>query len=103
MNLFIDSTNFNSITYACSGNRPFTKAYVVDPYRSHETLGKLQQFLKAAKIAKPSQTIKKIIVNSGPGSYTGTRVGVTHALALGFVWNIPVKAIPKEKFTKLVY
>ena len=37
-------------------------------------------------------------VNAGPGSFTGTRVGVTIAKALGLAWGIPVIALSKEKF-----
>lgn len=54
--------------------------------------------------------LKAIIVVAGPGSYTGCRVGVAVANALGFSLNIPVVGInkfeifknPKEKsfFTK---
>ncbi len=34
--------------------------------------------------------IKEISVNTGPGSFTGIRVGVAVANTLGFVLNIPV-------------
>jgi tRNA A37 threonylcarbamoyladenosine modification protein TsaB len=59
-------------------------------------LGRLDEFLKSKKLK--AESIKKIIVNKGPGSYTGVRVGVTHALGIGFAWKIPVKAVANEKF-----
>ncbi|MEN9654178.1 MAG: hypothetical protein RL235_290 [Chlamydiota bacterium] len=34
--------------------------------------------------------IQKVIVGIGPGSYTGTRVGVALAQALAFGWNVPL-------------
>ncbi len=94
MILFINTTDFGGITYALVGEKTIKKTYHVDPHHSHEVLGFLEKFLK--KVDK--SLIKKIVVNKGPGSYTGTRIGVTHALALGFAWNVPVKALDGEKF-----
>ena len=39
--------------------------------------------------------IKEISVNAGPGSFTGTRVGVTIANALGFALGIKVNNQPQ--------
>lgn len=50
--------------------------------------------------------ISEVIVNTGPGSFTGTRVGVAVANALGFALNIPVNgkkgkiALPKYEKSK---
>ena len=46
--------------------------------------------------------IKSIDVNPGPGSFTGTRVGVTVANALCFALNIPVNG-KKGKIVVPVY
>lgn len=106
--LYIDTSDFNKVMFAVApedrlqGTRRRSsgaqkKSYKIDPHRSHETLTKLDEFLEQKKIK--SDQIKKIVVNKGPGSYTGVRVGVTHALALGFAWKVPVKAVAKAKFT----
>lgn len=39
---------------------------------------------------RPLSTITEIEVNTGPGSFTGLRVGVSIANALGFALKIPV-------------
>ena len=120
MILYIDSTDFNKVTFALSqmssrtrsgtqrnkdmdsrlrGNdkkKVLKKSYKINPHKSHETLGFLDKFLKEKKIKHDE--INKIIVIKGPGSYTGVRVGVTIAQALGFAWNIPVRAVVKNQF-----
>ena len=47
------------------------------------------------------QKIKGIEVETGPGSFTGLRVGVSVANALGFALNIPVNA--KKMETEIEY
>jgi len=97
MNLFIDTTDFNKVTFAVSdGEKTQKKNYKINPQKSHETINKLDEFLSKSKI--PSAQIKKIVCNKGPGSYTGTRVGVTIAQAMGFVWKVPIKYLNKSKF-----
>lgn len=34
-----------------------------------------------------------IVIGTGPGSYTGVRVGASYALGLGRVWNAPVLGV----------
>lgn len=65
---------------------------------SYRTLDLIQKFLAKQKV-KLNQ-LDKIIVCSGPGSFTGIRVGVSLAQALGLGLNIPVVAIPKSKIPK---
>lgn len=95
--LYIDTTDFNKATFAVSDGKKFAKRiFKIDPHKSHETLGLLDKFLKSNKIKHDS--IKKMVVNKGPGSYTGVRVGVTIAMALGFAWGVPVKALSAADF-----
>lgn len=47
------------------------------------------------------EKIEKIEVETGPGSFTGLRVGVSVANALGFALGIPVNG--KKIETKLIY
>jgi len=91
MDLYIDTADFNRITFALSQGKALQKkTYKVDPQKSHQTLGKLEEFLKGKSLS-----FKKIYVNKGPGSYTGVRVGVVMAQALGLSWG--AKVVPKSK------
>jgi tRNA threonylcarbamoyladenosine biosynthesis protein TsaB len=102
IDLYIDTADFNKATFAVSDGKKIARSvYKIDPHRSYETLSCLEKFLLQHKIKLEDGThlpVKKIVVNKGPGSYTGVRVGMTIAMALGFVWNVPVKALSKEKF-----
>lgn len=46
------------------------------------------------------KTLNKIIVCTGPGSFTGIRVGMALAQALSFTLNIPLNTIPLDKIPK---
>lgn len=97
MILYIDTTDFSKITFAISANKKIQqKSFNILPHQSYTTVEKLNEFLQKLKI----QTLgmKKIVVNKGPGSYTGTRIGVTIGQALGMAWEVPVKFISKDKF-----
>jgi len=54
---------------------------------------------------KTIKDIKEIKINSGPGSFTGLRVGVTVANMLGFLLDIPVNSIDirKKKYINIKY
>lgn len=88
MTLYIESSDYNAVTYSLVGERNITKTYVIDPHESHKALGLMEKFLKSADI-QPGD-IKKIVVCTGPGSFTGVRVGIAHAQALGLAWNIQI-------------
>jgi hypothetical protein len=54
MILYIDTTDFNKVTFGISdGKKTVRRSYKIDSHKSHETLAKLDEFLKSEKI-KPS-------------------------------------------------
>src|SRR5688572_9584247 len=96
MILFIDTSDFNNLRLALI-NQAMVKDFVTsvafnENYKTNEFL---QKFFKKQKVSP--KDLSKIIVCSGPGSFTGIRVGVSLAQALGFALHIPVIAIPKNK------
>lgn len=93
MKLIIDTTLPNMATFSVRETGA-SQSYEFERGHNDRTLTYLAAFLKTYKI-KPTD-IKKIQAFSGPGSYTGVRVGVTIAQALGFAWNVPVQ-ISKKK------
>lgn len=64
--------------------------YVEDLGREHarQMMGQLEALLKGAGADR--KDIVGVGVGVGPGSYTGVRVGVATAVALGRAWSVPV-------------
>jgi len=67
---------------------------------SQVVLPLIYQILKKNKVDLKDLT--EIEVNPGPGSFTGTRIGITVANTLGFLLNIPVNE-KKGKIVKPIY
>lgn len=84
MILKIDSTNREKIIVTL-GNEKIIEEQKLG---SQILLPLIVKILKKQKAAFAD--ISEIKVNTGPGSFTGTRVGVTIANALGFALGIPV-------------
>lgn len=68
--------------------------------QSDDLLLILEKFLKKNKIVL--QDLKVILVNLGPGSFTGTRVGVTVANTLAWTLNIPIYGYQKDHRDKIL-
>lgn len=85
MNLYIDSTN-NLKTIIKLGEHELVKIY--DSPREQNVLAVVDEALKKHNL--PLKDISSITVNPGPGSFTGTRVGVAIANSLAFGLNLKV-------------
>ncbi len=87
MKLFIDTSKRGEVKVAIEvGNKIYKKA--ARNVQSQNVLGLIDQLLKENKFKL--NEIREIEVNTGPGSFTGLRVGVSVANALGFSLKIPV-------------
>lgn len=98
MKLIIDTTQPNTATFSIK-EIGTSESYEFERGHNDRTLIYLAAFLKKNKVNPPD--ITKIQAFSGPGSYTGVRVGVTIAQALAFVWKIPVKIIRYPRVTEV--
>lgn len=87
MTLFIDTSKRAEVIVKIKSNGKVYEKNVKN-IQSQNVLKLINQLLKSNKI-KLSK-ISEIRVNEGPGSFTGLRVGVAVANALGFSLSIPV-------------
>ncbi|MDP2918030.1 MAG: tRNA (adenosine(37)-N6)-threonylcarbamoyltransferase complex dimerization subunit type 1 TsaB [bacterium] len=72
----------------------------INQNHSEELLPAVEKILKRNKIAL--KDLAGVGVAAGPGSFTGVRVGVAAANALGFALDIPVIGIKCEKGKNLI-
>ncbi len=99
MILFINTTEFNKLELALIGSGNVQKFDQELAFNENfKTLELLEKFLKKHKTSFTD--IEQIIACSGPGSFTGIRVGLSLAQAFGFAQNIPVHTITKNKIPK---
>jgi len=87
MKLYIDTSDSQKTIVGLDEQR---LAKPTGPDKSQQLLILINQILKVNK--KKIGDITEIEVNLGPGSYTGLKVGVAIANALGFALDIPVNS-----------
>jgi len=83
--LFIDTTDREKIIIGLDHEH---WEFVSKNQRPQDLVGLIEETLKTEKISL--RDIKEIEVNVGPGSFTGLKIGVAVANALGFALDIPV-------------
>ena len=88
--LFIDTSN-NKKTIVKLGDKEIIKEY--DNPREQKLLELIDKLLTDTKTKKES--ISEILVNLGPGSYTGLRVGCSVANTLA--WALGIKVNGKDR------
>lgn len=64
----------------------------VDPRRHAELLAPMIHRVLAEAATAPGD-ITDIVVGVGPGAFTGLRVGIATACALGDAWDVPVRGV----------
>lgn len=95
--LIIDTTDTNNTLIRLETNDFKDEIKSERQTRSQDALIIIEKILKKNNIN--SSEIDEIEVNSGPGSFTGTRVGVAIANALGFGLDIKVNGSKIKQVT----
>lgn len=85
--LYIDTSRGNEVMIGLEINGKVRKK-VLKNVQSQNVLQLIDSVLKENKVKL--KDLKAIKVNTGPGSFTGLRVGVSVANALSFALKIPV-------------
>ena len=96
MQLIIDtSEEIVKIGLADSSGRSIEKDSWSSKYNESEVLLKrIDSLLDLANVKMPE--VKKVVVCSGPGSYTALRVGISSANAIAYSLNLPVVGYKKS-------
>lgn len=90
--LFIDSATTNLVVAIINNGKI---AYIYNNNDAHDTSSKMMPVLAEAfdKAGLKPKDIDKIFVVTGPGSFTGIRVGLTVAKTMAYSLNIPIVPI----------
>ncbi len=87
--LFIDSSEQDAVKVGLEiDGKRFEKTMKSKILKAQTTLPLIEELLKEHKLTP--QDVSEIMVHTGPGSYTGLRVGAAIANALGYMLHIPV-------------
>lgn len=96
MILYIDTTTREFVKLALIKKQDvFLLDKNVGNKQSENLLDLLNKFLKSRKVKL--EKLEKIIVNTGPGSFTSVRIGVVIANTLSFALKIPVIGISNKE------
>lgn len=85
MKLIIDTSEINTARIQIGEFKKVSESRVL---KSQMVLPMIEEILKEQKLTL--HDITEITVATGPGSFTGLRVGATVANALGYLLDIPV-------------
>lgn len=100
MKLYIDTSQRDKLTIILGGEK---FAGISRKDKSETLLSSIDKALRKKKIKL--EDLSGLEVNTGPGSFTGLRIGVSVAITLGWALGIPVngKDIVKDGPIEIIY
>ncbi|MEM7175491.1 MAG: tRNA (adenosine(37)-N6)-threonylcarbamoyltransferase complex dimerization subunit type 1 TsaB [Chlamydiota bacterium] len=84
----IETSSQESFVALFKAEQPIDAIFLSDKNQSQELLPAIQQLLKRHHLTLSD--LRFIAIGNGPGSFTGTRIGVMTAKALSFTQSIPL-------------
>jgi len=100
--LYIDSSDNKQIIVGLKiGNKKYLLKHKVDSRKAQVILPLIDKILQ--KNSFKLENIDGIEVNTGPGSFTGLRVGISIANTLGFFLKIPINGKKVDELVEPKY
>lgn len=99
--LYIDTIDNKKTIIRLSGDKEDSIVYETSHHASQVVLPLIDTLLKRNQLTL--QEITNIQVITGPGSFTGIRVGIAIANALGFAKNITINGKALENYADAQY
>lgn len=100
--IYIDTSSNEKISVGINlDKKRFLLTRKITKQKAQVVLPMIDRLLKKHKLKL--RDIDEIRVETGPGSFTGLRVGVSIANAFGFVLKIPINHMPLGTFVEPVY
>ena len=101
MILMIDTTDRNKIELGLFDGKVLRCFEFETRRQSEDLLSAIDGILKNEHLSK--KDLKGILINQGPGSFTGIRVGVTTANTLAWIFNIPIFGYQENNLEQSLY
>ena len=91
MFLFINTSDYEHTRFALVDETSIVadEVIAIPHHESYKTLGYIDGVLKE----RDGRALERIVVATGPGAFTGVRVGVALAQGLGMAWGVPVVGV----------
>src|SRR5690625_2174255 len=99
MNILAMDTSTENLTVAIAQHDEITVELTLNSKNNHSRSLMPAIVDTMAKVGLEPEQLNEIVVGQGPGSYTGTRIGITTAKTLAWSLHIPIFTVSSLKAT----